>query len=250
MLPVFNESDGIYEFITELDKALVNFERQFLIVDDCSTDRTLEVVGQLCESGLPVEVRVNQTNLGHGQTVLRGFDFAISQRQIDLVVTCDGDGQISGSDLALLVHKSLEYDADIVEGARSHRSDPWFRRVASAFTRYLVFRSTQQWPKDANTPFRVVRREVLEVIRGRISDSCPIPNLVMTALSRRGGLVVHEVPIKCLPPRRDPSRVDHWNQRFKLLPSKRFMKFVLGAYFEWKQVRDDIENLEKFPKKS
>jgi glycosyltransferase involved in cell wall biosynthesis len=69
ILPVFNESGGIREFLLELDKNLSDLNPHFVVVDDCSTDQTCEILDNLRLSNFPIHSIKNGKNSGHGFSI-------------------------------------------------------------------------------------------------------------------------------------------------------------------------------------
>lgn len=231
-LPVFNEEAGIAEFLGELQDSLKSFEPHFLIVDDHSTDSTPIILRKLEQTFDQITVLRNARNCGHGASVLRGLDAAVMLKPVR-IVTCDGDGQFYGKDIASLVELSMSENTPIIEGVRHGRVDPWFRRFVSMATKVLVRVSSGKTTMDANTPLRVISLNTATSLLKEVPKNCPVPNLAISALARSGGLVIREVPVKSRPPRRRLGSENHWKQKFRLLPSWRFVRFVLNALFAW-----------------
>jgi dolichol-phosphate mannosyltransferase len=106
-LPVFNEAAHVTPVLDEV----VKYAGDILVVDDGSTDGTLE----LLRSRNDVYVVSHPTNLGYGAALRTAFDFAI-HRRYDLVVTLDCDGQHEPQRIRQLV--SACRSADIASGSR------------------------------------------------------------------------------------------------------------------------------------
>lgn len=56
---------------------------------------------------------------------MRGLDVAVALNPT-IIVTCDGDGQFNGSEIASLIQLSLNSGTPIVEGVRYGLDEPWF----------------------------------------------------------------------------------------------------------------------------
>ncbi|HEO63882.1 MAG TPA: glycosyltransferase family 2 protein [Candidatus Omnitrophica bacterium] len=111
IIPVHNEErllPAVLESILKLDFFDV------LVVDDGSTDNTLDLV-----SKFPVAVLENKTNVGKGAALRQGFNYALSNGYSD-IITADGDGQHRAEDLLAVYNASLDGSADIVIGNRMH----------------------------------------------------------------------------------------------------------------------------------
>jgi glycosyltransferase involved in cell wall biosynthesis len=232
VMPAWNESEGIVGFIDELLTALAEWQPRVIIINDSSTDETELRLQELVDRGLPVQFSTNEANSGHGPSTIRALQLGLvsgAQR----VISIDGDGQFVGEDVARLVSISLEGRQDIVEGVRTSREDPAYRKFVSATTRTLVWTRSRSWPKDANTPLRVYRPEILADLLEVIPASASTPNLLISALSRRWPISLAEVEVTSIPRRGSDSNGSTWGIKRKALPSKRFVSFCRKAIREW-----------------
>jgi len=243
-MPVYNEEDGIVEFLHELQASLKSFEPQFVIVDDHSSDKTPLLLKRFELNYDQVLVLSNSENSGHGFSVMRGLDAAVALNPT-LIVTCDGDGQFNGSEIASLIQLSLNSGTPIVEGVRYGRDEPWFRRLTSFATRVIVRVSSGKCASDANTPLRVITLSAAVSLQHKIPKNCPVPNLAISALARSSAIEVCEVAVQSRPPRRNPSSGNHWKQKYQFLPSMRFLRFVLKALIAWLAVHRLARSLAK-----
>ena len=230
-MPAYNESEGIPEFLEEIRVNFADLDLQIVVVDDCSQDDTARVVKDLGIPGMHA-VR-NDINSGHGPSTIRALSEALDLGG-DVVVAVDGDGQFRGSDMRRLVNVLMATDLEIVEGIRSHRDDPWFRRITSAATRQMVRSRAGEAVLDANTPLRVYRREALaRLLRGLPDSQMAVPNLAFSVLTRRWGIRVAAIPVASLPRRGSTSESITWKQKRSWLPSRRYVTFCAGATRQW-----------------
>ena len=93
------------------------------VVDDASPDRTSDVVGSSRDPR--VVLLRHASNQGVGGAMATGFRAAL-ERKADIVVKCDGDGQMDPDDIATLVRPLLEGRAEYSKGSRFHH----FRELA------------------------------------------------------------------------------------------------------------------------
>ena len=233
VMPAFNEAEGIGDFLQELNTELAPWSPSFTVVDDCSLDNTSEVVSALASAGVAVTVSRNPINSGHGPSTIRALTAGLASGA-PFIVAMDGDGQFSASDVRRVLQTLADDDEiDIVEGVRSHREDPWFRKSVSFGTQVLVWSRCRQLPADANTPLRAYRRATLEHLLSEIPGNAMTPNLLISVMSRRGPFAVTQVPVVSLP-RRGASEVGTtWGRGSRLLPSSRFVKFCWKAGKQW-----------------
>ena len=235
VLPVFNEGDGIETFLNELHENLESYSPLFLVVDDKSTDNSFSVLQKMKDLGFPLVIIQNDLNRGHGYSVLNGLKAAVNLKP-DSILLCDGDGQFDGTDIRRIYEIHLKKSNAIVEGVRRGRIDPWFRRLISRLTRALVWVASGTLPNDANTPLRIFPFTIIEYLLTEIEPNCLVPNLAISSITRKSRFPIIEIDVRSLPPRRHRDSVDQWNQKSKLLPSKRLLKFVYLAIFSWIRV--------------
>lgn len=228
VMPAYNEESGIAEFVGELSASLSAWETQFVVVNDCSNDSTAAVASSLSSVGIKIKVVTNEVNSGHGPSTVRALNLGL-ESGADLIVAIDGDGQFLGSDVAKLIGHLEGPDCDIVEGVRTQRGDPAYRRLVSLSTRLLVALKARRVPSDANTPLRVYRRASLERILGNLRPDITIPNLVISTNTRRLGFCFEEITVRSIPRRGgDPSSIS-WGKSRRQVPTRRFLRFCSRA---------------------
>jgi dolichol-phosphate mannosyltransferase len=235
VMPAFNEAEGIVGFLEEIVQAFQEGQVSVLVVDDASTDGTAATVTAAAERGLPVRVVVNQPNRGHGPSTLRALRCGLDEG-VDVVVAVDGDGQFLGTDIAAVAVRA-QAEGVPVEGCRFDRSDPWFRRLVSGVTRLLVRAASGTNPQDANTPLRAYPATLLQALLDRLSKDLVTPNLIISALLRRDGVTIIEMPVRSLPRRGSTAAGSTWGQRVHILPSRRFIMFCWRAFTQWARLR-------------
>lgn len=113
-IPCYNEELTLPQTIADLPRQIPGIDSiEYLIVDDGSTDRTVEVARSL---GVHHIVR-NKQNRGLARTFRTAVDAAL-RAGADIIVNTDGDNQYRGADIALLVQPILDGQADVVIGDR------------------------------------------------------------------------------------------------------------------------------------
>lgn len=236
-MPIYNEADGFIEFFQELWNEFRESDTYFVFINDCSTDTTGEILNEIKTTfGHRIHLVTNAQNLGHGKSTVTGIKNALLLGT-KVVITVDGDGQFYSSDIRNLYELFQSNNADILEGIRVSREDPIFRKLSTLITKILVSLKCQKVPMDANTPLRIYKHEILADIIVGIPHGSLIPNLHISALSRKKKLFIQEYPIKCIKRRGNSKSGTSWNNRTDFLPSKRFLKFCYCALREWVSIR-------------
>jgi len=232
VMPAWNEAEGIAGFLEELDSALAQWAPEFIVIDDCSTDGTAAAALLVGERGVRVSVLSNDVNRGHGPSTMRALRAGLDT-DADVIVAIDGDGQFLGSDVGTVVERLVAGSARVVEGARSDRGEAAYRRITSEVTRALVWSRARSLPADANTPLRAYRPDILRRLLDRVPADAMTPNLIISALVRRWGVPLVEVPVTSRPRRGSSAHGTTWGARRASLPSRRFVTFCLRAAGEW-----------------
>ena len=206
ILPCYNEAHqieavtrGIIDAITaRLDDAEV------VIVDDGSTDETPHVARRLAQEIEHVRCLSLPRNVGHGPAVLAGYRTA----RMDFVLQMDSDGQLDPADFWKL-HACLP-DADFVLGYRERSAASRQRRALSRMVRLgnlLLFGVNL---RDANCPFRLMRRAVLDGLLPDIPGDAFAPNIMLSLLAARRGVRIRQVPVTHLARRGGSSTLRAW----------------------------------------
>jgi glycosyltransferase involved in cell wall biosynthesis len=112
VIPVFNEEHTIAK-VVERVSGIPNL-LEIVIVDDCSTDRTPEVVAELCRS-YPQLVSTRHAK-NSGKTAALGTGFALTRG--DIVIVQDADFEYDPTEIACVIGPILEGRADVVYGSR------------------------------------------------------------------------------------------------------------------------------------
>jgi dolichol-phosphate mannosyltransferase len=195
-IPAYNEAEGIDEFLREIDAALREHSDHvtIVVVDDCSTDDTVDVVKAL-QGSLSADLVVTSmpSNCGHGPTALEAYRQALDTGA-QFVIGVDGDGQFLGSDLRRVL-VLLHDGGDGVCGVRRFRYDPWFRMLMTRLLRLYIIRVFGVPTRDANCPLRGYRANLLDELLRWLPDGAMVPNVHLAILAARRGATLIEVDV-------------------------------------------------------
>lgn len=183
----------------EQDVLAVVPSAQVIVVDDASTDGTPQLLADLRQSRAWLHVERLDANVGHGRAVRHGLDLSSG----DWILGIDSDGQFVVADFALLWARRGE--ADLVLGVRKRRHDPLHRLVLSRLVARVSSLLARRRLRDANTPFRLLRRDAWEDLSPALQASALAPNVLMTVGAGLRGWRVLEVPVRHLPRSGTPS---------------------------------------------
>jgi len=228
VMPAFNESSGITDFLNDLNSEFDAFSPKFFVIDDKSTDGMQRILDDLSRKNPRIKTLRNEANLGHGPSTVKALRIGLESGS-DYIVAVDGDGQFLGKEVAETFKILISAPYDVVEGVRTFRSNPTYRQFVSAVTRLLVFFRCGKFPKDANTPLRAYRRPSLEFLLSEFDDAIPVPNLLISVKVRKSKLSVCEHPVVSISRRGDDENSVSWNNKISFFPSLTFIRFSLNA---------------------
>ena len=162
VVPVLNEREALPGLIDELEAACSAADQGFevIVVDDGSTDGSLDVVERLAE-GRPWLRGVGlRRNFGKSAALATGF----AHSRGEVVVTIDGDGQDDPAEIPRLLAK-LDEGFDLVSGWKARRRDPWRRRALSKVFNIVTGRISGLRLHDMNSGLKAYRAEVVRDLR-------------------------------------------------------------------------------------
>jgi dolichol-phosphate mannosyltransferase len=195
VMPAHNEGAHIEACVDEWYRSVVSRvgDAELIVVDDCSTDATAARLDVLAGRLPALRVLRTPVNGGHGRAVRLGLEHATGT----FVFQTDSDRQHVPDDFWPLWERRDE--ADFVFGVRGQRADGTFRLAVSTVLRGVNAILWQQWIRDANCPFKLMRRDALAPILTAIPADSFIPMVMVSVLARRGGCAVIEVPVRHFP---------------------------------------------------
>lgn len=189
IIPAYNEEGNLEKTINDITENAPGFD--YVIINDCSTDNTLEMCRHHGFHYLNLPV-----NLGIGGAVQTGYRYAF-YHGYDLAVQFDGDGQHSAAhleDMAKVLEKS---GADMVIGSRFIEKEGFqssgLRRVGIRYFTMLIRLLTGKMITDPTSGMRMVNRKLLEKFTNEYPKDYPEPESVVTILSEN--YKVKEVPV-------------------------------------------------------
>ena len=192
VIPVYNEERWICEVVRRVRE--VPIPKEIIIVEDCSTDKTREVLKEL--EGDELRIFYQPHNQGKGAALRRGFQEATG----DIVVVQDADLEYNPAEYPRLIQPILENRADVVYGSRfigeTHRVLYFWHSVANKVLTLLSNMFTNLNLTDMETCYKVFRRDVLQGIKLRSDRFGFEPEITAKVARRRSpDWRVYEVPI-------------------------------------------------------
>ncbi len=161
LLPTYNEEQAIGFVLEEIVAAItpMGLRYEILIVDDASTDGTVELVGQFAQTCWQCPVRIVRKPFRSGAGAARKV--GIRHARGELIVMLDADGTYPADAVPELLRHFPAYDQ--VNGARTSEQGtlPWLRRPAKWFIRKLACYLTGHAIPDLNTGLKAFKRDAM-----------------------------------------------------------------------------------------
>ena len=189
IIPAYNEEKSIVKTVQDICEHAPEFD--YVIINDCSTDRTLSVCRKhhLHVLNLPV-------NLGIGGAVQTGFLYA-HKNGYDYAVQFDGDGQHDAQYLQKMRDYMIEQNADMLIGSRFLEKEGFqstgMRRFGIRYFSALIKFLTGQKITDPTSGMRMINRDILAMYSESYPKDYPEPESVVAIIN--SGKKVMEYPV-------------------------------------------------------
>ncbi len=162
VIPVFKEMRWIHEIVRRV--RAVPIKKQIILVDDCSTDGTRELLQEWAKTESDLTIAFHERNQGKGAALRTGFKLATGQ----IVIVQDADLEYDPAEFPKLIRPIIEGKADVVYGSRfigeTHRVLYFWHSLANKFLTLLSNTFTNLNLTDMEVCYKVFRREVIQGI--------------------------------------------------------------------------------------
>lgn len=155
VIPVMNEEENIKPLLDAVYSALDSIDYEVILVDDGSTDNTIENIKKYAKSN----TRLIVFNRNYGQTtaMAAGIDAAKGE----LIATIDGDLQNDPSDIPMMIEKLESEGWDVVAGRRANRQDGMLlRKIPSKIANWIIRKSTGVYLNDYGCTLKLFKSDV------------------------------------------------------------------------------------------
>ncbi len=229
-IPCYNEEATLGVSLQALPRRVPGVDKvEWLVIDDGSTDRTVEVAR---ENGVDHIVSLGR-NRGLAGAFMCGLDYCV-RAGADIIVNTDADNQYEAEDIPKLIEPILEGRADIVVGARpisaiDHFS--WLKKRLQKLGSWVVRMASGTDIPDAPSGFRAITREA--AMRTNVFDNYTY-TLETIIQAGRKNMAITSVPIRTnedLRPSRLVSSIPRYVQRSLFTIVRIFMTYRPFRFF-------------------
>jgi len=194
VIPCFNEIQTIETIIQKVLEVELPFEREIVIVDDCSLDGTREYLRTLDGHLNSIKVIFHRFNKGKGAALRTGFVQATG----DVIIVQDSDLEYDPNEYLKLLRPIVDGKADVVYGSRfvggdTHRVLYFWHSLGNRFLTAFSNMFTNLNLTDMEVCYKVFRRSILDRIELKENRFGFEPEF--TAKVARLGCAIYEVGV-------------------------------------------------------
>ncbi len=167
VIPVYNEAALLRQIIQRVEAVVLpgGLQRQIILVDDCSTDGTRQVLEQLAIERTDFTIIFHERNQGKGSALHTGFAHATG----DFVMVQDADLEYDPQEYPRLLAPLLDGRADVVFGSRfigeTHRVLYFWHYLGNVFLTLMSNMFSNLNLTDMECCYKVFKRDVLNRIK-------------------------------------------------------------------------------------
>lgn len=198
-----------------------------VIIDDGSRDQTYKIMCKYMQTH-PLLTSLTKSNEGHGATVLYGYHYGL-ENGADYIFQTDSDGQTRPDEFASFWEIRNQYD--MVIGWRNSRQDGVSRVIVTRVLRLVIKVCFGVDVKDANTPFRLMKADVLKNYIDLIPERFNLSNVILSVIYAKHGCSVKYLPITFRPRQGGVNSIN----------IKKIFKIGVQALKDFKQINKTIE---------
>lgn len=155
VVTVYNEEDNVIPLCQKEYEALEGIDYELILVDDGSTDKTVENAKSIANER--TKVLIFNKNYGQSTAMSAGIDIA----QGEYIVTMDGDLQNDPIDIPKMMEKLEESGMDVVAGVRANRKDGFvLRKFPSKIANWIIRTTTDVRLSDYGCSLRIYKQDI------------------------------------------------------------------------------------------
>ena len=200
LIPCLNESKYIEQLITKVQKEIdINLDK-IVIIDDGSTDGTVEILKKIEKNFGNILVVLNDRNLGKGASIKKGLKFIDDDTY--LVIIQDADLEYNPENYDSLLVPFKKYSADVVFGSRYRGNNIrklsfFWPTIANNFLTFLTNLLNNSNLTDMETGYKIFKFNILKTIDLKEESFGFEPEITIKCLKKK--LKIFEVGIDYIP---------------------------------------------------
>jgi glycosyltransferase involved in cell wall biosynthesis len=224
IIPVYNEKSTIAQVIDEVNR--VPIEKEIIVVDDGSTDGTVEVIKK--KEREVTKVHLSRINFGKGAAVRVGLTYVTG----DVVIIQDADTELNPQEYHRLLAE-IERGANVVYGTRFLKPDPEINLITRLANKFLTGLTNLLY-NSRNTDMECASKMFRTEVARRLSLRCVgfefEPEITAQFLSL--GYQISEVPIAYAPRNMEEGKKITWRDGVRAIYYLFFYRFTMKKRFQ------------------
>jgi glycosyltransferase involved in cell wall biosynthesis len=230
VVPAYNERENLAPLLAEIAAALSGRSYEVIVVDDGSTDGTLDALQSLRPTYPQLRVLAFERNAGQTAAFAAGFRAA----RAPVVVTLDADLQNDPADIPRVVDTLRHTGATAVAGYRATRRDTAWKRLQSRIANGVRNRLNGEVIRDTGCSLKAFRTDAVRALPLFTGMHRFLPTLIKL----QGGTVA-EVPVSHRPRRHGTTKYGMWNRVWRSLVDAFAVRWMQQRALRYRVREDD-----------
>ena len=213
IIPCYNEYTTIKKILEKINNQK-NFDKEIIVVDDCSLDGSLEILKNL--KNQINSLILNKKNYGKGYCIKKGIEIATG----DIILIQDADLEYDPNDYEKLLNPIVNDYADVVYGSRFIGSDQkrvlfFWHSIGNKFLTLLSNMFTNLNLTDMECCYKAFRSEIIKNINLKENRFGFEPEI--TAKISKKNIKIYEVGIKYYGRKYSEGKKITWKDGFRAI---------------------------------
>ncbi|MDD3876089.1 MAG: glycosyltransferase family 2 protein [Bacteroidales bacterium] len=166
IIPCYNECGNLIALKAALDKVLTPYKKEYLFIDDGSTDGTLDEIKILAESDMNVKYISLSRNFGHQNALKAGIDHAKG----DCLITMDADFQHQPEIILEMLQKWQDGYEIVYTIKNSSKNISCFKRFSALVYNKLFSLLSDSPNANLGADFRLIDRKIADILKNDFNE--------------------------------------------------------------------------------